>query len=513
MRKLKAILVTSAVAIVCALLAPAVAALTLPHINVPSVPTTPTTPTVPPQTVVTSPPTPGTPASPFKCPGGFTSICTTTIGDNLQLQLQALADAAGLLPADLLNQLLTLEIPTPAGGVQSITLTVQEYIDRIAKNAIVGGKNTGFAGTPEVAVGSIAHSFGYVRTYSGGTARPYPSLAAIKADMPQYRKYTSALLASTPAVSGATAALATGPVNAATCALLTPPTTVTGSTIPASCKIGVPLVALPVAAPASPVPSGTFPPALVPKLPSAVFTHAGGQLINVQGGGWNARGADASRNIESQAGFGTAAVAAQGAKHTGGNSSSGTNVDTATRATVTGTDATLDPWPIYVPLFTSNSAVGAGTDAVDPAKAPTDSSIDFLGFGTVGSSTKVECKAGTAVIDTEAKLDALGVSGTWPKLTCSSVGSLTGDGVANFGGWPLNFHDDLAPLWDPVPPSVTAANASIAAMLATIPTSTLQTYGLLLALGYVPYVTGLPNYRPVPLPVPEPTVPTTPTVP
>jgi hypothetical protein len=246
------------------------------------------------------------------------------------------------------------------------------------------------------------------------------------------------------------------------------------------------------------------PPALSPNIPLAgPFNHVGGPLVNVQGGGWDVRGPDPTHHIFSQVGDSSVF-----AKHSGGNTAIGVNVDTAPRAYT----VPNDPWPVYVPLFTSNANIGKGATVND---VPLDRSIDFLGWKSsltvsVPSCLKAVAAPATGAVTTSAlAIDGSGDiapvnngdgTSTWPAIRCISTGSLNGDGIANFGGWPLDFYQDLAPIWSPAPPSVVAANAAIAAILAALtnssgPLTPLQSYLTGYATGKVlPYVLGLQGF-------------------
>jgi hypothetical protein len=464
MSRFKKFLVVGAVFAVAAAVTP-VLALQLPSIPIVN------PPTAAPDTTV-----PSVPSVPTSIPAPPT-IDTTTLANVLKAQVQALADALGEAPTDVLNLVLNTYIPTPSGAVADLTSTIQEYIDRLANNALIGGRNTGIVGTPEVAIGDIVASFGFARVYGGVTGtvpgqippRPYPTQAEALAAMPQYRTYTSPYLPATPAV----------PPSAALLAFL-----LLGSELPVV---------------TGQIPPGTVPQALTPVVPLlGPFNHFGGPLVTIEGRGWDERGADPSRNIKSQSG--TSVV---GAKHTGGNGAlSGTNLDTAPRTTSTDP---LDPWPVYVPLFTSNANLGAGTNTTNT----TEHSIQFLGWkGAV--SDALHCGLGTTGNADTDPVPVVNGNGTytWPDMKCSSVGALSGDGVALFNNELIDFHTDLAPLWSPAPPSVTDANAAIAAIIAALPTGTLTTYGLTVALTYLPTVLGVVGTLP---PLPE--VPAVPAVP
>lgn len=473
MSRFKKFLVVGVVLAVAAGLAPVIAA-ALPSLPIPGLPSDPT-----PTSTTLPAGVPGVPSVPTSVPAPPT-IDTTTLGNVLTAQLANIAAAVGEAPTDLLNAILTTYIPTPSGEVATLESTVQDYIDRLGKNALIGGRNTGIEGTPEVSIGDVVASFGFLRTYGGVTGttpnvippRPYPSQLDAKAAMPQYRVYTSPYLPATPVLPPSAAALAFLIVGAEL-------PTVTGQ-----------------------IPSGTVPQSLIPKVPLlGPFNHYGGPLVDIQGSGWDVRGADPAHDITAQAGSSTI-----GAKHTGGNGAiSGTNLDTAPRATSTDT-ATVDPFPIYVPLFSSNPNLGAGTNSTKT----TDWSLDFLGWKGAVSQT-LTCGTGTS--GTAAQTDPTPIhnaNGTysWPDLKCVSIGAMTGDGVALFNNQLVNFHEDLAPLWSPAPPSVTDANAAIAAIIAALPTGTLTTYGLSVALAYLPTVLGVTGSLPaLPTPPPTPGVP------
>jgi hypothetical protein len=471
MKVLKTIVGIGVVAAMLALVAPSNAAL-------PTIPPFPTLPTLP----------PAVPVGPIPQPPNLpNTLDPTTFSDAITAQITALAAAAQLAPQDILNLVLNTYIPTSAEAQQVVTQTVQSYLDSIANGAPFAPGHSGFLGTPEVAVGDIAHSFGFIRTYGGksgpeaSTPRPYPALADAIAKMPQYKVSLSPYIPATPAEPPAAALLVS---------------------LLASSTLASTLAAPPVPLPA-PIPL-----ALQPKLPLfGVFQHYGGLLTNIQGSGWNQRGPVPAENITSQIGTSLA-----GAKHTGGNGALiGTNVDTAARPISTN-QATLDPWPFYVPLFTSNTNLGSGTSATDPAGAPKDHTLDFLGWkGSVTGG--VSCKAnGTGAALTADPVPTIsGGVKTWPSLVCTSTGAMTGDGIAAFDTLPVDFHRDLAPLWGVAPPSVVAANAAITSAIAAINAfaAPLQTYGLTVALTYLPVILGLPSH----LPVTVPTVPSTPTVP
>lgn len=358
-------------------------------------------------------------------------------------QAAAIAEAAAD-PANLENLPIDIDLTDPEGNVTTITTTLEELAERLGSATLTDPSWTGIADLPEISAGNVLHTQLFTRVQATGI-----------------------MLKSAP-----------NPLPSPTAGVASMPapwyhTVQTSDYVPATPLVpGInPLLLSPVPVPAE-VPDEARTP-----LP---FIHYGGKLINVQGAepeGWDARCGGTS-GVACPAG---SFILSQGAGakngHLAGNIGVGSNVDTA--PTPEGSD-----FPIWFPLVNSS-----GTPLPD-------TSMDFLGFGipvVVNTCVPVDVPIGSfAVIHT---------------LTCVNLNLLLGDGTAVFNGSPVDFNQDLAPLWSPAPPVVTAANAAIAAVLAQLPTGAVLDTALGL-LGQLPEVPETP-----PLPVDPSTIPALPALP
>jgi len=336
---------------------------------------------------------------------------TSTVLSVLQTQINNMAHALQETPSQVLATVLNLEVPTPQGAVDTLSVTVQELVDRVAGTDLFAADSNGILGLPEVSVGQVYHQFLWTATLPKVTVptcvapaklepctlAPDPTANRIN-EIPQYHVSTSQFVPSTPLVPGL------NPVILLPAPLNPPP-------------------ALPIATP------GLTQPLLL--------LHWGGPLINVRGGGWVSPTTGAPLGV-----------------HSAGSTALGANADTAFRPwSIPG-----DPYPIYLPVGTSNDAsLTANT------KKLKDSAIDFIGTGlpiTTKSCTNLGAK-------TKAIVNGVSMT-TYPSAFCLSFGLLLADGVAIYNKSPLNFHDDLLPLWSPAPPPVSAASAAIAAILGLV---------------------------------------------
>jgi len=152
-----------------------------------------------------------------------------------------------------------------------------------------------------------------------------------------------------------------------------------------------------------------------------LLLHPGGRLKSVQGGSWSVLGT-----------------------HGAGSHGIGHNLDTGARETTDG-----DPWPVWLPLVTG-------------AMIP-DRSIDFLGFGTVVNSS-------TCTLVRASSNPASPLFGRVIARICVGVGAIIGDGVAQFnGGGPIDFRNDLMPLWEAAPEELTALLGTVDGAVGSLP--------------------------------------------
>jgi hypothetical protein len=159
----------------------------LPDVPVLTPPTVPT-PALPSPELPEVPAVPGAPASPaLPAPPAPGTLAAFLVG-----QVNQVAAAGGMTPAQLAEQVLTVEVPTPAGGTEQVTTTLQGLIDRFAGTVVFDSTNTGISETPEVNAGSMMHTSTFTRTYGGksvpkGSPRPFATKAEAEAQLPKYR--------------------------------------------------------------------------------------------------------------------------------------------------------------------------------------------------------------------------------------------------------------------------------------------------------------------------------------
>ena len=189
------------------------------------------------------------------------------------------------------------------------------------------------------------------------------------------------------------------------------------------------------------------------------------------------------------------------------------NIDTAYRglpATLLTPASLVDQskLPLWVPLLTGTSAL-------------VDNGVDFIGFPVtkdLSALTTRSCTAG-GEIRTKVVGETTVKYAHFNDTNCRSRGSFAGFGVAVYGDHaPVNFAEDLAPLWDPAPVAVAAVADAVTAVLAALAPSTpnpltVLTYGLGLAgLVNTGEVLGITDTLPVPVPA-VPAIPAIPAIP
>lgn len=414
----------------------------------------------------------------------------------LQGQINLIAAAAGETPEALLNKVLSTEIPS----VGVTVTTVNGLLNRLAGTTIFDATSNGILGTTEIAIGNISHGFSLGSSIAKpaidgprcvAPAKVAPCEEAVNpwvSTFPSYSKVTSDWLPTIPAQSVLGTSIVLPLANG-----LTP---------------GAP-VAVPVDVPVTGVTPGDVPAnvcvtAVSPQLCQGIssliksnltlISEPGGQLVNIQGGGWTVPnptpgGAPIKKGV-----------------HNGGTGAlNGTNLDTGYRKSTQ-----ADPSPVWLPLLTATAALA-------------DDSVDFLGFSPTKPTVSNGCTNNkddkNKTIPTTYSTNADGVEiAHFPASTCKSSGSFSGFGIAVYGKSPVNFRTDLAPLWEPAPAAAGAVADAAAAVVASLspylPPSGLGvlTYPpVTFALGMVGVATnlqgqllGLQDDLPVPVPaVPE----------
>ncbi|MEY2425975.1 MAG: hypothetical protein QOI61_1547 [Actinomycetota bacterium] len=464
-------------------------------VPVPGLPTLPALPLP-----ITIPPIPNPPTVGYPNPQATLAM--------LQGQIALIAAALQTTPEALLNQLLATEIPSQG----SLVLTVNGLLNRLAGTTVFDPLSNGPLGTTEIAIGNISHAFNMgslakpaidgprcipPETVSPCNEAPNPHVATL----PTYSKVTSNWLPALPAASVLGTSILLPLINGLT---------------PAS------PVAIPVTLPVTGVTPGDVPnsvclTATIPavcqgfaaliKANISLVSEPGGRLVNIQGGGWTVPDPVTGKTIK------------KGVHNGGTGALNGSNLDTGFRPGIT----QADPWPVWLPLLTSTAGLA-------------DSSVDFLGFSPATPSVSNTCAnnkdAANKTIPTTYSVNDDGVEiAHFPASTCKSSGSFSGFGISLYGPSeghaPVNFRTDLAPLWDPAPPVVSALSDALAAVVASL-TPYLPPTGLTLlawppvtfALGLAGVVTnlqgqllGLQDDLPVEiptapeLPVPVPPVP------
>ena len=464
-----------AVGVSVALLAPVAAAIaagpTIPPVTIPALPVT--LPVTLPTTVPTLPITPPDPAVAL---------------DVLQGQIELIAAALGQTPDDLLSRVLATEIPSSG----SLVLTVNDLLSRLAGTPIFMPDSAGILGTTEIAIGDISHAFNMsvqqpatvgpkcleATTIDPCPAAPNPNVA----QLPTYSMVSSNWVPALPAnpaenVPGTSnlvvqllVGLAVGLAGTATALVpgipagLVPVAGLTSSTG----KVNL-------AAPATVCTTTPLPVAICQAIMAMIKTNstliAGGhgRLVNIQGAGFVVDGVK------------------KGLHNGGTGPSNGSNVDTALRQPTVFGDPSIslikDPFPIWLPLVTATTVLP-------------DSNVDFLGFSAGGiSPDNRKCVANKVGGVTPAPTPAPdGPNGeaqvTFPASTCTSSGKFSGLGIALYGAAPIDFRQDLAPLWTPAPVALDAVNNAITAAIQTVTASSPSTLAVLIfalgAAGLVP---------------------------
>jgi hypothetical protein len=396
----------------------------VPALPLPSIPALPLP--------VTLPPIPSLPPVNYPNPQATLAM--------LQGQINLIAAALGEAPDDLLNRVLGTQIPTQG----SIVLTVNQLLNRLAGTTIFDDSSNGPLGTTEIAIGNISHAFNM-----GSLAKPSidgPRCVAPQkvapctdagnpwvATLPTYSKVTSNWLPSLPAESVLGTSILLPLVNGltpappATVPVTLPVTGVTLGDVPATvCVTAVnPAVCQGVAA--------------LIKANLTLISEPGGQLVNIQGGGWTVPDPVTGKPVK------------KGVHNGGTGALNGSNLDTGFRPI-----SQADPWPVWLPLLTSTAALA-------------DSSVDFLGFSpakpvNANSCTNNKDASGKTIPTTYTVEDGVEIA-HYPASTCKSSGSFSGFGIALYGPAPVNFRTDLAPLWDPAPGAVTALSDAVTAVV------------------------------------------------
>jgi hypothetical protein len=397
------------------------------------VPPLPPLPTLP--LPVTVPPIPSLPPVNYPNPQATLAM--------LQGQINLIAAALGKTPQDLLNTVLGTEIPSQG----SIVLTVNQLINRLAGTTIFDNSSNGPLGTTEIAIGNISHAFNM-----GSLAKPAadaPRCVAPQkvspcteagnpwvATLPTYTKVTSTWLPTIPAESVLGTSILLPLING-----LTP-------AAPATVPVTLPVTGVTLGdVPNQVCITATNPPlcqafATLIKANLTLISEPGGQLVNIQGGGWVVPDPVTGKPVK------------KGVHNGGTGALNGTNLDTALRPILQ-----ADPSPVWLPLLTSTAALA-------------DSSVDFLGFSpakpvNVNSCTNNKDSAGKTIPTTYTTVDGVEIA-HYPASTCKSSGSFAGFGIALYGPAPVNFRTDLAPLWDPPPSAVSALADAVTAVLATL---------------------------------------------
>lgn len=438
---------------VATLLGSAVAASADP-IAIPVLEPWPATPEAVPVTLPNPCPTTGPkPAGCFPQPSGVVKPFDPAVWQALiQGQVDLIAAALATTPDTILATVLDTPVPTLDGTTETITETLGQYLERVAGTAVFDETSNGLLGLPEIAVGNISHAYSLSRAMPATSAprcadptkiapcaeAPSPNLAKL----PQYTKATSNWVPTIPTQTAlghsVVVPLATGILNGTTPA--PPVTSVPGTGTPVTGDVPTGTVC--------PVPEvdPTLCAETLNRLKSNLLFSVGGPLVNIQGSDfWGPKSSTDSTVVKKAA-------------HNGGTGLlNGHNIDTVFRS-----PTQADPYPAWVPLLTSASAIS-------------DEAVDFIGFSTSSAAPSLSCTNVSGGVKTFSIVDGVEVT-NWPAQNCTSSGSFSGFGLAIYGKSPVNFRTDLAPLWSPAPPVVSQLSASataiVAALTAYAPTTT-----------------------------------------
>ncbi len=437
---------------------------------------------------------------PIEVPGLPTLPDTDTLAGLLMEQVNLAAANLQTTPERILNLVLDFYVPTPAEAGTYVSGTLQQVIDRLTGNAVIGGDNSGILGLPEVAVGQITHLVVDIMSTAcetgGTTAAPdatnwkllTTSCAPTGEQIDVIQSCTDPSLNRDHPDCVATARPFEFHENN-TIAQYTISRSPYVPAMPGIIGLNPLIIALPLALGLSPVDAPEPVLDLIQPLAAAplLVTTLQSKLINVQGDGW------------------TDATGSHGA----GNQVLGQSVDTHPKET-----SPADPFPLYLPFY--NGTILA---------AEPDHAIDFIGFGepvvnthTCLNTFEKEEQVNGKWMSTYRGGVGFSLFGSWVNVLglCPSVLTmLTSAGIATFNGSPVDFKNDLAPLWSPVPPGADVAIALMVNTLEGILPADLLT-GALGLLGDVPDLPSIPGVPAIPgLPevpgVPE--VPEVPTVP
>jgi hypothetical protein len=359
----------------------------------------------------------------------------------LQGQIALIAAALQTTPEALLNEVLGTEIPSQG----SIVLTVNGLLNRLAGTTIFDATSNGILGTTEIAIGNISHAFNMgslakpaidgPRCVAPATASPCTEAEnPWVATLPRYSKVTSNWLPNIPAESVLGTSILLPLING-----LTP-------AAPAALPVTLPVTGLTLGdIPTTVCLTSTTPAicqgfAALIKANLTLISEPGGRLVNIQGGGWTVPDPVTGKPIK------------KGVHNGGTGALNGSNLDTGFRPGIT----QADPWPVWLPLLTSTSALA-------------DSSVDFLGFSPANPAVSNSCAnnkdAQNKTIPTTYTVENGVEIAHFPASTCKSSGSFAGFGIALYGPAPIDFRIDLAPLWEPAPPVVTALSDAIGTVL------------------------------------------------